>query len=636
MESLKTNPNLLKQLSNCIRILSADAVEKAQSGHPGMPLGMADVMTILAFEFLRFDPADPKWANRDRLVLSAGHGSMLLYSFYYLAGYKDFTIEDIKNFRQLGSKTAGHPEYGAYSAIETSTGPLGQGLANAVGMAIAAKKAGKSHKIYAIVGDGCLMEGIAYEAISLAGHLRLDNLIVIFDDNKITIDGDTSLTISEDHQEKFHAMGWNTFTSEGHNFDSIRLSLQTARFSGRPAFIACKTTIGYGSPTKAGFALAHGAPLGKDEIAGLRSALEWHDFEPFFIPEELLNIWREAYTTNKRSANIEEPKHKDFFYDLDCTTLYEMHPSKAPEPSRVSSGRIVSYLMHLSNKVIVGSADLSTSNNLMSPTARIINYDDYEGNFIHYGPREHAMAAIMNGLALEGFKAIGGTFLVFSDYMRPAIRLACLMNLPVIYVFTHDSIGLGEDGPTHQPVEHLASLRAMPNLLVMRPADYVETVECWQIAWGRFKGPIAITLSRQALPAIRGMDDVNLSMRGAYAILDDYNPKLTIFSSGSELGIALQVARILQEKEIPVRVISVVCMELFAEEDKEYQGDLLYGTDLNIVIEAGVRNGWEKFLGKDGMFFGVEKYGHSAPYLELYKYFELEGELIAEKILRNI
>jgi transketolase len=636
MESLKTNPNLLKQLSNCIRILSADAVEKAQSGHPGMPLGMADVMTILALEFLRFDPANPKWPSRDRLVLSAGHGSMLLYSFYYLAGYKDFTIEDIKNFRQLNSKTPGHPEYGAYPAIETSTGPLGQGLANAVGMAIAAKKAGQTHKIYVIVGDGCLMEGIAYEAISLAGHLRLDNLIVIFDDNKITIDGDTSLTISENHQEKFHAMEWNSFIAEGHDFGSIRNSLQTACFSGRPAFIACKTTIGYGSPTKAGFALAHGSPLGKDEIVGLRTALNWHNFEPFFIPEELLNIWRQAYTHNINSAALEKPKHKDFFYDIDCPTLYEMHSSKAPEPSRVSSGRIVSYLMHLSNKVIVGSADLSTSNNLMSPTARIINHDDYDGNFIHYGPREHAMAAIMNGLALEGFKVIGGTFLVFSDYMRPSIRLACLMNLPIIYVFTHDSIGLGEDGPTHQPVEHLASLRAMPNLLVMRPADYVETVETWQIAWGRFKGPTVIALSRQTLPAIRGTDDVNLSARGAYPILDDYNPKLTIFSSGSELSIAMQVGRILQEKQIPVRVVSVVCMELFAEEEKQYQDDILYGTELNIVVEAGVRNGWEKFLGKEGMFFGVETYGHSAPYTQLYEYFGLVPEKIAEKILERL
>ncbi len=636
MSAPKTDINLLKQLSNCIRILAADAIEKAQSGHPGLPLGMADVMTILALEFLKFDPNNPRWPNRDRLVLSAGHGSMLLYAFYYLAGYKDFTLEDIKNFRQLGSKTPGHPEYGEYPAIETSTGPLGQGIANAVGMAIAAKKSKQAHKIYVIAGDGCLMEGIAYEALSLAGHLRLDNLIVIFDDNKITIDGDTSLAISENHFEKFHAFGWNTFSAEGHDFDSIRASLQTARFSGRPSFISCKTTIGYGTPTKAGTAAAHGAPLGKDEIVGMRSALEWSSFEPFFIPEDLLNIWRNAWKYNASSVLNTEPEHKDFLYDLDCPTLYEMHKSKAPEPTRVSSGRVVSYLMHLSNKVVVGSGDLSASNNLMSPTARIINHSDYEGNFIHYGPREHAMAAIMNGLALEGFKTIGGTFLAFSDYMRPSIRLACIMKLPVIYVFTHDSIGLGEDGPTHQPVEHLAALRAMPNLLVMRPADYVETVEAWQIAWGRFTGPTAIALSRQNLPSIRGTDDINLSMQGAYTILDDYEPRVTLFSSGSELSIAMQVARILETNEIPVRVVSVICMELFDNQEKEYQDNLLYSSEFNVVIEAGVKQGWERFIGKDGMFFGVEKYGLSAPANQLYEHFGLMPEKIAEKILERM
>jgi len=636
MEDLKTNPNLLKQLSNCIRILSADAIEKAGSGHPGMPLGMADVMTVLAFEFLRFDPNNPKLPNRDRLVLSAGHGSMLLYAFYYLAGYKDFTLDDIKNFRQLNSKTPGHPEYGVYPAIETTTGPLGQGLANAVGMAIAAKKSNQSHKIYAIVGDGCLMEGIAYEAISLAGHLKLDNLIIVFDDNKITIDGDTSLTISENHLEKFHAFGWNTFVAEGHDFGSIRTAFQTAGFSGRPSFIACKTTIGYGAPTKSGLALAHGSPLGKDEIVGLRTVLEWHNFEEFLIPENLLNIWRNAWTIKINSIIQDESKHKDFLYDIDCKTLYEMHKSKAPEPTRVSSGRVVSYLMHLSNKVVVGSGDLSASNNLMSPTARIITHSDFEGNFLHYGPREHVMAAIMNGLALEGFKAIGGTFLTFSDYMRPAIRLACIMKLPIVYVFTHDSIGLGEDGPTHQPVEHLASLRAMPNLLVMRPADYVETVETWQIAWGRFDGPTAIALSRQNNPAIRSTDDVNLSMQGAYPIIDDYDPQITIFASGSELGIAMQVGNLLKGNGIGVRVVSVVCIELFAEQEEAYQDDLLYGTELNVVIEAGVRIGWEKFLGKNGLFFGVEEYGYSAPASELYQYFGLVPEAIVKKVLEKI
>ena len=636
MNTLKTDPESLKKLSNCIRILASDAIEKAASGHPGLPLGMADVMTTLVFEFLKFKPEDPKWEGRDRLVLSAGHGSMLLYAFYYLAGYKDFTIDDLKNFRQMGSKTPGHPEYGAYPAIETTTGPLGQGLANAVGMAIVAKKLGRKHKIYVIVGDGCLMEGVAYEAISLAGHLKLDNLIMLFDDNNITIDGDTSISVSENHTEKFHSMGWNTFGADGHNFEDIHRALNVAYFSGKPSFISCRTVIGYGAPTKSGSELAHGSPLGAEEIIGLKQQLMWPLSEPFSVPEDLLSTWRSAWKNNYQDINITD-SHKEFSYDLDCNIIYEMHPSNDPEATRVSSGRVVSYLMHISNRIIVGSADLAGSNNLMSPTARIITHTDYSGNFMHYGVREHAMGAIMNGFALEGFRAVGGTFLVYSDYMRAPIRLAAMMGLPVIYVFTHDSIGLGEDGPTHQPIEHLASLRAIPNLWVFRPADFVETVEAWQLAWARHNGPCVIALSRQAVRQVRNRDDVNLSEQGAYVIFDNVDPKVTLFATGSEVEIAMSAANRLQDDhQISVRVVSVVCKDLFEAQDEYYQDTILYGSKLNVVIEAGVRAGWEGFLGANGIFFGMDEFGGSAPYKTLYEHFGLTAENVVRKVLERV
>lgn len=635
METSKIDSNLLKELSNCIRILSADAIEKAKSGHPGLPLGMADVMTSLVFDFLKFNPEDPKWEGRDRLVLSAGHGSMLLYSFYYLAGYKDFTLDDIKNFRQLKSKAAGHPEYGAYPAIETTTGPLGQGVANAVGMAIAAKKLGQKHKIYAIVGDGCLMEGVAYEALSLAGHLRLDNLIVLFDDNKITIDGETSLTISEDHHEKMNAMGWNTFECNGHDFTSIKESLRTAVLSGKPSFISCATTIGYGSPNKSGKSDAHGAPLGEDEVANLRMRLGWDNFEDFEIPEELLSRWREAWKKNYSPSASAEVAVK-FLADMDPKSIYASNVVMNSEATRASSGKIVSNLMNLSNKVIFGSADLSGSNNVMTLNARAINEDSFAGNFIHYGPREHAMAAIMNGLALSGVKAIGGTFLVFSDYMRPSIRLAAMMRLPVVYVFTHDSIGLGEDGPTHQPVEHLAALRSIPNLYVIRPADFVETVEAWQIAWDRYSGPTALILSRQKTNPVRGTDDVNQCLLGAYVISEDLESQVTIFASGSEINLAQKTAELLRQTEVRVRIVSVACMELFEQQSDEYKDDILNTSELNVAIEAGAKMGWERFIGSDGLFFGVEDFGESAPYQDVYKHFGLVPEVIAPKITERL
>ena len=636
MNTLKTDAESLKKLSNCIRILSCDAIEKAKSGHPGLPLGMADVMTTLAFEFMKYKPEDPKWADRDRLVLSAGHGSMLLYAFYYLAGYKDFNIEDLQNFRQMGSKAAGHPEYGIYPAIETTTGPLGQGLANAVGMAIVAKKLGKKHKIYVIVGDGCLMEGISYEAISLAGHLKLDNLIILFDDNKITIDGDTSLAVSENHSEKFHSMGWNTFSADGHNFEDIHHALNVAYFSSKPSLISFRTIIGYGAPTKAGSELVHGSPLGTEESIGLRNKLGWTLPDSFTVPGDLLNTWRNAWKNNYQDL-MSKAEHKEFSYDLECSILYEMHPSNEPEATRVSSGRVVSYLMHMSNRLIVGSADLAGSNNLISPTARVINHNDYSGNFMHYGVREHAMGAIMNGLALEGVRAVGGTFLVFSDYMRAPIRLAAMMGLPVIYVFTHDSIGLGEDGPTHQPVEHLASLRAIPNLWVFRPADFVETVESWQLAWARRTGPSVIALSRQAVHQIRSRDDINLSTQGAYVIFDMPEPRVTLFATGSEVEIAMSAAKKLQEEhQISVRVVSVVCKDLFASQDEYYRDEILSGSKLNVVIEAGVRMGWEGFIGQNGIFIGVEGFGHSAPYKTLYEHFGITSDNIVQKVLERV
>lgn len=624
MEITKDNKPLVQKLSNSIRIIAADAVEKASSGHPGMPLGFADVMTILAFNFLHFDPKNPKWAGRDRLILSAGHGSMLLYAFYYLAGYKDFTLDDIKNFRQLNSKTAGHPEYNIYEAIETTTGPLGQGFANSVGMAIAAKKLQNDHKIYAIVGDGCLMEGISYEAASLAGHLCLDNLIVLFDDNQISIDGSTSLSVSENHLKKFDALGWNTIEIDGHDFEEINQALAQAQKSTKPCFIKCRTTIGYGTNEKAGSESSHGAPLGAKEIAFLKHNLNWNA-EPFFIPEELLKLWRTI--PGKRS------KHDKANQAASSITPITLIKTDLPEATRVSSGKVLADLLKHNPQIIAGSADLSLSNNIKSSNCQIISKDDFTGNFIHYGVREHAMAAIMNGLALEGFIPVGGTFLVFSDYMRPSIRLSAIMKLKVIYIMTHDSIGVGEDGPTHQPIEHLSSLRAIPNLNVFRPADLIETAECWEIAL-KTNSPSLIALSRQNLPQIRENDKINKSELGAYVIKDAVDPKATIFASGSELHLALEVSDILADYNI--KVVSIPSVNLFFKQTEEYIESLAGGNDLKIAIEAGCSNGWHKIIGRNGLFFGLDEFGHSAPATDLFKLFNLNPEEIAKKIRENL
>ncbi len=647
----------LNILSNAIRILSAEAVERAKSGHPGMPLGMSDVATSLFFNFLKFNPHDAEWFNRDRLILSAGHGSMLLYSLLYLTGYKDFTLDDIKNFRQLNSKAAGHPEYEMHPAIETTTGPLGQGFANAVGIAIAEKNYKASfgeelvdYKIYCIAGDGCLMEGISYEAASLAGHLSLNNLIVLFDDNSITIDGPTSLTISEHQAHKFEAMGWNVININGHDFEEINTALAQAHISDKPVLIACKTTIGYGAPNKAGSEASHGSPLGRDELLALRKHVKW-SHEEFEIEEELLKDWRDCWQRNKSlydnwyskynslDALLRDSFKKFHFKDSIIPHFKEILAEQTlHEPTRNSSGRVIDYIATL-DKVVIGSADLSTSNNLKNKHCNIINKDHFLGNFIHYGPREAAMGAIMNGLSLSGFKAVGGTFLVFSDYMRPAIRLAALMQLPVVYVFTHDSIGVGEDGPTHQPIEHLSSLRAIPNLNVMRPADITETIECWDIALRSRKTPSLLALTRQKLPQLRSLsDELNASERGAYIISksDTIFPRVNIFATGSEVNTAIEVKNLLEDHNISARVISIPCFELFFKQPKEYIQEMLGNGGLSVAVEAACSMGWHKIIGTQGLFFGLDHFGASAPYEVLMKHFGLEASQIADKIRQHL
>lgn len=653
MNSLKNQNYSLQNLSNCIKTLSADAVEKAKSGHPGMPLGFSDVMTCLAFKFLKFNPNDPKWFNRDRLVLSAGHGSMLLYSFFYLAGYKDFTLDDIKNFRQLGAKAAGHPEYELFDGIETTTGPLGQGLANSVGMAIAEKKyADKlgadvcNHKIYTIVGDGCLMEGVAYEAASLAGHLRLNNLIVLFDDNGISIDGKTDLSVTENHLQKFEAMGFNTISVDGHDYDQICSALEVAQSSDKPSFISFKTMIGKGAKNKENSEKSHGAPLGAEEIDYLKSNMGF-DSSDFELPDDLKASWGKVWERNIEAYE----KWQKTFGALDDSTKKYLNESKvgfpkniftpeAPEATRVSSGKIVEALMKSNEKVICGSADLAGSNGLKNSECKIITANDFSGNFICYGVREHAMAAIMNGLALSGFAPIGGTFFVFSDYMRPAMRLSALMGLPVTYVMTHDSIGVGEDGPTHQPVEHLAAFRAMPNINVFRPADFIEVKECYKIAAQNIETPSMMVLSRQALPQIRDDDDLdNLSVKGGYVMSeasDATNIDVTIFATGSEVSLAMDVQKMLGNQGKSVQVCSVPCFELLMEQGEDYRAKLCGGAKQLVAIEAAMSFGWHALIGNDGLFFGMDGFGASAPAKDLYKSFGLSVDTISDAIAKKL
>jgi transketolase len=703
MKFVKKPKDSYFKLSNCIRVLAADAVEKAHSGHPGMVLGMADVMTSLVFNFLRFNPNDPKWFNRDRLILSAGHGSMLLYAFYYLTGYKDFDLDDIKHFRQLHSKTPGHPEYHAYQAIETSTGPLGQGFGNAVGMAIAEKKYQQKlgrdicdYKIYCIVGDGCLMEGISYEVASLAGHLKLNNLIVLFDDNKISIDGKTSLTISEDHLTKFTALGWNVDSIDGHDFEAIEKSLEKAQNSDKPHFIACNTLIGKGCANKAGSELSHGSPLGTEEIKLLKQNLGVQDGE-FCIPEELLQIWRKAWVrykelyddwhktyenlTNEHKGYIEPPIiNNSLFNGINytnsqiklninnlngeraqradvCEHESSMKNAYAPvsfgirycaikdQATRTSSGLVIEELLKVTDKIICGSADLSISNNIKNTLSSAITAKDFNGNFIHYGTREHGMAAIMNGLALSGFLPIGGTFFVFSDYMKPSIRLAAIMNIHVIYVMTHDSIGVGEDGPTHQPIEHLAGMRAMPNLLVLRPADCIETIECWNIALTNKTGPSMLILTRQNVTQIRKtLLGQNLCAKGAYIVSSngDYEEALggsvdvALYATGSELSLAQNTRNILNKLGVSTRVVSIPSFELFFQQSETYIKTILTGARIKVAIEAASNFGWHRIIGENGMFFGIDRFGLSAPSTVLFEHFGLNVENIVSQIKERL
>jgi transketolase len=640
----------LKAAANVLRILSVAAIEKAGSGHPGMPLGFADVFTVLAVNFLRFNSQDPRWAARDRLVLSAGHGSMLLYAFYYLAGYKDFELQDIKNFRTLDSKTPGHPEYGAFSAIETTTGPLGQGFATSVGMAIAAKKYAAycgndiaDYKIYTIVGDGCLMEGLSYEAASIAGHLRLNNLIVLFDDNGVTIDGSTSLAISEDHLQKFQSLGWNTIEINGHNFDQIDQALKQAQNSDKPFFIACKTIIGYGT-SKAGSCAAHGAPLGQGSLQGLRQFLNFDDDDDdFCVKQDLLEFWRCISAQNQKYYNAWQTKfaansRANYFKPakISSQTLVEINSLKTEQDqaTRVSSGKIIEIIARNEPKVILGSADLSSSIGTHNKYCIPITKDNFNGNFIHYGPRENAMSAIMNGLALEGFLPIAGTFLVFSDYMRPGIRLSSLMNLKVIYIMTHDSIGLGEDGPTHQPIEHLSSLRSIPNLNIYRPADARETIGAFSHICANSSSPSLLALSRQTLPQVEGSCAAKVS-KGAYFVKDNPSPDVVIFATGSELCIARDVCLLLERNNLKVSLISIVSFELFWLTSADYINQILQEAKIKVAIEAAASFGWHRLIGRNGMFFGLDEFGKSAPYQDLYSHFGLTAENIYQKIMQK-
>ncbi|WP_106795956.1 transketolase [Rhizobium sp. H4] len=648
-----TSPEQNDRMANAIRFLAMDAVEKANSGHPGMPMGMADVATVLFTKYLRFDPKKPHWPNRDRFVLSAGHGSMLLYSLLYLTGYPDMTVEDLKQFRQIGSKTAGHPEYGHATGIETTTGPLGQGIANAVGMAIAERKLRdefgpelQDHYTYVINGDGCLMEGISHEAIALAGHLKLNKLILFWDNNSITIDGAVSLSDSTDQIARFKAVHWNTIEIDGHDQAAIADAIEAAHKSDRPTLIACKTVIGFGAPNKAGSHKVHGSPLGADEIAATRKALNW-DYEPFVVPSDVLDAWRSAGT---RSDNIvkaweetlaNSPVRAEFSrrmagdlpegFDAAITDykkkLAETKPTVATRKASEDALEIINGFLP---ETLGGSADLTPSNNTKTSQMVSITPTDFKGRYMHWGIREHGMASAMNGISLHGgLIPYGGGFMIFSDYCRPPIRLSALMGIRVIHVLTHDSIGVGEDGPTHQPVEQIAGLRAVPNLQVFRPADAVETAECWQIAIKSKNRPSALALTRQNLTTVRTeYNEKNLCELGAYTLAGNADAKVTIFASGSEVEIAVAARATLEAKGVSVRVVSVPCTELFFEQPDAYRKDILGNSPVKIAVEAAVREGWDAFIGPEGSFVGMKGFGASGPVKDVYKHFGITADAV--------
>ncbi len=650
-------------MANAIRALSMDAVEKANSGHPGLPMGAADIATVLFSKVLKFDPKAPDWPDRDRFVLSAGHGSMMLYSALYLLGYEDMTIEEIKNFRQWGSKTAGHPEYGHASGIETTTGPLGQGIANGVGMAIAEAKLAAEfgsdivdHRTYILAGDGCLMEGISQEAIALAGHLRLSKITLIWDNNGITIDGAVSKSDSTDQLRRFEASGWTTVSIDGHDPQAIEKALVASQSADRPTLIAAKTIIGFGAPTKAGTNKAHGAPLGAEEIAGARENLNW-PYEPFVIPTEILDEWRLAgnRSTKVRTAwgerhdAMDAEKRGEFDRRVAGNlplqfskaigefkkTLVEEKPKLA---SRKSSQNALEMINGVLPETLGGSADLTGSNNTDTSQTLPFTEKDRSGRYMMYGIREHAMAAVMNGVALHsGLIPYGGTFLVFTDYCRHAMRLSALMGQRVIYVMTHDSIGLGEDGPTHQPVEHLSALRAIPNLLVFRPADAVETLECWQAALESADAPSVLALSRQGLPALRTeYSDENLCARGAYVLAGSDKDDAVIFATGSEVALAMEARKTLEADGVSTRVVSVPSMELFDAQPQAYRREVIGTPKARVAVEAGVRMSWDRLLGDNGHFVGMTGFGASAPAEELYTHFGITAEAVVEAVTSQL
>ncbi len=647
-------------MANAVRVLAMDAVERAASGHPGMPMGMADVATVLFGRYLKFDPRNPRWPDRDRFVLSAGHGSMLLYALLHLTGYEDMPMAELERFRQLGGRTPGHPEYGAAAGVETTTGPLGQGLANAVGMALAERRLASrfgpelvDHYTYAVVGDGCLMEGISQEAISLAGHLGLGKLILLFDDNRVTIDGPTDLATSDDQLARFRASGWDVAAADGHDPAEIAAAIEAARGTDSPSLVACRTTIAYGAPAKAGTAAAHGAPLGADEVSGARERLGWSQ-PPFVLPDDVLAAWRAAgergagaYRDWKRRFALQPVPSRDEFERLIDGRLPDgwaaaiegarrrLAEERPVQATRKSSIAVLEAIVPVLPELVGGSADLTGSNLTKVTGQRIMARDDFSGGYIHYGVREHAMAAVMNGLALHGGAIpYGGTFLVFTDYARPAMRLSALMGIRVIYVMTHDSIGLGEDGPTHQPVEHLAMLRATPNLFVFRPADAVETAECWKLAIERADGPSVLVLSRQGVPPLNrdASDDASCG-RGAYVLAEASGERrATLLATGSEVQVALAARQALEAEGVGAAVVSMPCWELFAAQDRDYIDGVLGPRGARVAVEAAAPFGWERWVGLDGAVVGMTGFGASAPGPELFEHFGITSEAVAAAV----